>query len=128
MSYIKLIIFNIIYSYDSQFDLNMFIPKAKYMTLGPTFFCCSKMAVTRRREHLNQYFLAGSPPLDVSYLSSLSKRDLKPSRTCFSKICMRPWIRRYLFSWIFAPGGRLRYEAYKNIYIYINKNRFEMFC
>ena len=30
------------------------IPKAKYMTLGPKFFCCSKMAVTRRRKHLSQ--------------------------------------------------------------------------
>ena len=25
---------------------------------------------------------------------------------------MRPWIRRLRFSWIFAPGGRLSYEAY----------------
>ena len=30
-----------------------------------------------------------------------------------SKICMRPWIRRHPFSWTFAPGGRLSYEAYK---------------
>ena len=30
----------------------------------------------------------------------------------FSKICMRPWIRRYRFYWTFAPGGRLNYEAY----------------
>jgi len=30
------------------------IPKAKYMTLGPKFFCCSKMAITRRRKHLFQ--------------------------------------------------------------------------
>ena len=30
------------------------IPKAKYMTLGPKFFCFSKMAVTRRRKHLFQ--------------------------------------------------------------------------
>ena len=28
------------------------IPKAKCMTLGPKFFCCSKMAVTRRRSKL----------------------------------------------------------------------------
>ena len=28
------------------------IPKTKYMTLGPKFFCCSKMAVTRRRSKL----------------------------------------------------------------------------
>ena len=25
---------------------------------------------------------------------------------------MRPWIRSHLFSWIFAPRGRLSYEAY----------------
>ena len=31
--------------------------------------------------------------LDEIYRSSLSKRDLKPSGTLFSKICMRPWIR-----------------------------------
>ena len=30
------------------------IPKAKYMTLGPKFFCCNKMTVTRRRKHLFQ--------------------------------------------------------------------------
>ena len=30
------------------------IPKAKYMTLGPKFFCFSKMTVTRRRKHLFQ--------------------------------------------------------------------------
>ncbi len=50
---------------------------AKYMTLGPKFFCFNKVAVTRRRKHLNQQFLVGSPPRDVSYLSSLSKQDLK---------------------------------------------------
>ena len=55
---------------------------AKYMTLGPKFFCFSKMAVTRRRKHLNQQFLAGSLALDVSYLSSLSKQGSKH----FSKI------------------------------------------
>ena len=55
------------------------------MTLGPKFFCSSKMPVTRRRKHLKQYFLAGSPHLDVSYLSSPSKRDLKHSGTFFRK-------------------------------------------
>ena len=33
---------------------NVTFTKAKYMTLGPKFFCCSKMAVTRRRKHLFQ--------------------------------------------------------------------------
>ena len=41
----------------------------------------------------------------------------------FSKICVRPWIRRNRFYWTFAPGGRLSYEAYNVftclIYIYI---------
>ena len=31
---------------------NVIFTKAKYMTLGPKFFCCSKMAVTRRRSKL----------------------------------------------------------------------------
>ena len=30
------------------------VPKTKYMTLGPKFFCCSKMTITRRRKHLQQ--------------------------------------------------------------------------
>ena len=30
------------------------VPKTKYMTLGPKFFCCSKMTITRRRKHLHQ--------------------------------------------------------------------------
>ena len=71
--------------------------------MGPKFFCSSKMAVTRRRKHLNQQFLAGSPQLDVSYLSSLSKRDLKHSGTFFSKICMRPWIRSLWNIWPKRP-------------------------
>ena len=33
---------------------NVICTKAKYMTLGPKFFCCSKMAVTRRRKKLLQ--------------------------------------------------------------------------
>ena len=33
---------------------NVISTKAKYMTLGPKFFCCSKMTVTRRRKHLFQ--------------------------------------------------------------------------
>ena len=47
------------------------------MTLGPKLLSCSKMAGARRRKHQNRQFLAGSPALDASYLSSLSKQDLK---------------------------------------------------
>ena len=36
------------------------VPKAKYMTLGPIFFCCNKFAVIRRAMYLlHQYLLAG---------------------------------------------------------------------
>ena len=77
--------------------------KTKYMTLGPKFFCCSKMAVTRRRSKLWWRTAHQSKALDVSYLSSLSKRDLKPSGTLFPKMCMRPWIRRYPFFLDFYP-------------------------
>ena len=45
--------------------------------IGTKMICFSKMAVTPRRKDLNQQFLAGSPALDASYLSSPSKQDLK---------------------------------------------------
>ena len=54
-----------------------YVSKTKYMTLGQKLFSYIKMAVTRRRKHLNQSFLAGSPALDASYLYSRSKQDLK---------------------------------------------------
>ena len=72
--------------------------KLPYVTFGPKFCCWSKMAVTRRRMHLNQSFLAGSPPLDVSYLSSLSKQDLKD----FSNFDFLGFAGTY-FSSILAP-------------------------
>ena len=40
------------------------------------------------------------------------KARFKASGNVSSKMCMRPWIRRYRFYWTFAPGGRLNYEAY----------------
>ena len=86
------------------------------MTLGPKFFCSSKMAVTRRRSKLWCRKAHQSKALDFSYLSSLSKRDLKPSGTFFRKFACDLGFAGTRFSSIFAPGGRLRYEAYKNIY------------
>ena len=47
------------------------------MTLGPKFFCSSKMVATRRRSKLWWCKAHQSKALDVSYLSSRSKRDLK---------------------------------------------------
>ena len=53
------------------------------MTLGPKFFCCSKMAVTRRRSKLWWRTAHQSKALDETYLSTVSKRDLKPSGMSF---------------------------------------------
>ena len=54
------------------------------MTLEPKVFCSSKMAVTRCRSKLWWRKAHQSKALDVSYLSSLSKRDLKHSGTFFN--------------------------------------------
>ena len=50
-------------------------------------------------------------PGPVLYFGS-AKIRFKAFWDIFSKMCMRPWIRRLRFSWIFAPRGRLSYEAY----------------
>ena len=52
---------------------------AKYMALGPKFFCCSKMAVTRRRSKLWWRTAHQSKALVELQRSRRSKRDLKPS-------------------------------------------------
>ena len=81
----------------------------EYMTLGPRFFCSSKMAVTRRRPKLWWRKAHQSKALDVSYLSSLSIRDLNHSGIfLFSKIYMRPWIRSL---WNILP-----FEMTKNMF------------
>ena len=55
------------------------------MTLGPKFFCCSKMAVTRRRSKLWWRTAHQSKALVKTYLSTtVSKLDLKPSGMSFS--------------------------------------------
>ena len=64
------------------------------------------MAVPRRRKYLNQSFLAGSPALDASYLSSLSKQNLKHVSKSYihgnaSAVFM-----------YFPPGGRLHHDDY----------------
>jgi hypothetical protein len=41
----------------SDFDA---VPKTKYTTLGPKFYVCIKMAITRRTKHLQSWFLEKS--------------------------------------------------------------------
>ena len=71
------------------------------MTLGPKFFCCSKMAVTRRRSKLWWRKAHQSKALVELQRSRRSKRDLKPSGTHF-----------LIF---LAPAGILRELFYKKI-------------
>ena len=33
------------------------VPKATYTTLGPKFYACNKIAITRRPKHLQGWFL-----------------------------------------------------------------------
>ena len=51
------------------------VPKTKYMTLGPKFFCCSKMTITRRRMHLNSG--ANQKKYDIPHHLTVSNQDLK---------------------------------------------------
>ena len=51
------------------------------MTLGPKFFCCSKMAITRRKSKLWCRKAHQSKALVEPQRSRRSKRDLKPSGT-----------------------------------------------
>ena len=53
------------------------VTKTLYMTLGPTFFSCNKMAITRRTRHLRKRKALIFEALVETHLSSYSKRDLK---------------------------------------------------
>ena len=47
------------------------------MTLGPKFFSCNQMAITRRTKHLRKRKALIFEALVETHLSSYSKRDLK---------------------------------------------------
>ena len=83
------------------------------MTLGLKFFCSSKMAVTRRRSKLWWRISHQSKALDVSYLSSLSKRNLKHSGTFFKNLhtTLDSQLIKYFDQK--APAGILRESFYK---------------
>ena len=64
------------------------------MTLGLKFFCCNKMAITRRRSNIFPKFRKIPAALDEYYTMAVSNRDFKSFWDIFSKKCMRPWLRR----------------------------------
>ena len=72
------------------------------MTLGPKFFFCNKMAVARRRKHLNPCFLAESAAFDLYFLIPVSDHDLNPSGTFFRKFACDLGFAAYQ---IFCPKG-----------------------
>ena len=82
------------------------------MTLGPKFFSCNKMTITRRTKHLRKMLELPQKALNVYYAVALSKHDLKPSGTFFWKFACDLGFAGYVFSSNVAPGGRLRHEAY----------------
>ena len=53
------------------------VTKPLYMTLGPKFLSCNKMAITRRTRHLRKRKVLILKALVETHLSSYSKRDLK---------------------------------------------------
>ena len=89
-----------------------------YTTLEPKFYTKLVSSITRRRKQVRrnevhfQYTFSCALSFYVSYLSSLSKQDLKH----FSKIDLLGFAGTY-FSSIFAPGGRLSHEAYSVNYL-----------
>ena len=49
--------------------------QTQYMTLGPKFFSCNKMTITRRTRHLRKGEALILKALVEMYLSSYSKRE-----------------------------------------------------
>ena len=72
------------------------------------FYAKLVSAITQRISKLWCRTTHQSKALDEIYNLAVSKRDLKH----FSKSDLPGFAGTY-FSWIFAPGGRLSYEAYK---------------
>ena len=68
------------------------------MTLGPKFFCCSKMAVTRRRSKLWWRKAHQSKALVELQRSRRSKRDLKPSGIQFYTVFNDFHVKKMSFS------------------------------
>ena len=87
--------------------------------MGPKFFCCSKMAITRRRSKLWWRKAHQSKALDVSYLSSLSKRDLKHSGTFFKNLhaTLDSQLMKYFAQK--PPAGRLSGYTHTHTYKHI---------
>ena len=92
------------------------------MTLGPKFFSCNKMTITRRTKHLRIFLELSRKALDVCYNLALSKHDLKPSATFFWKFACELGFAGYVFSSNCAPGGRLSHEALQR------KKLLKIFC
>ena len=68
------------------------------MTLGPKFFCCSKMAITRRRSKLWWRKAHQSKALVELQRSRRSKRDLKPSGIQFYAVFNDFHVKKISFS------------------------------
>ena len=93
------------------------------MTLGPKFYIFSVLSPRICFCFANAYFLAGSTAFFEILLLAVSKHGLKRSKKSWIFDPDRLFGPGLLFSWTFAPGGRLSDEAYNVftllIYVYI---------
>ena len=94
------------------------------MTLGPKFFFCNKMTTARRPMDLFEIWKRIQEAGIEIYNLAVSKHDLKPSATFFRKFACDLGFAAYVFHGLFAPGGRLNYEAYNVRTIYKHKSYF----
>ena len=87
-------------------------PKNNYMTLGPNFYLFSVLSPRICFCFVNPYFLAGIAAFCEILLLAVSKHVLKRLKKAGFFSPYRLFGPDLLFSWTFAPGGRLSYEAY----------------
>ena len=102
--------------FDKDFDQNhntkMLSAQTQYMTLGPKFFSCNKMTITRRIKHLRTFQELSRKALDVYYNLALSKHDLKPSATFSENLHATLDSQVTVFNQSLHPEGDLATKLY----------------
>ena len=77
------------------------IPKAKYMTLGPKLFCCSKMTITRRGKRVRRSYRLESSPNCLNIPNSRSKQDFQKSEFSHKRPLREYLMTRFLYIYIY---------------------------
>ena len=85
--------------------------KTKYMISGPTFYIFIVLSPRICFCFANPIFVSGICRIFRDLAFGSVKTRFKAFWDLILKNCIRPWIRKLHFSWTFAPGWRLSYEA-----------------